>query len=120
MENNLILSCLKIQGLDQRFLEEFLMNAIFTIVAKNYLARAKTLGDSVKRIHPELPFYIFLSDELDGTIDLAQEKYPVIEARSLGIPQCRNMAFYYGILEFCCAIKPFCFQYLAQRHGYEK
>jgi hypothetical protein len=30
------------------------------------------------------------------------------------------MAFYYSLLEFSCAIKPFCFQYLAQRYGYEK
>jgi hypothetical protein len=96
------------------------MNAIFTIVAKNYLAHAKTLGDSVKRIHPELPFYIFLSDELDGTIDLAQEKYPIIEGKLLGIPQYRNMAFYYGMLEFCCAIRPSCFQYLALRHRHER
>ena len=96
------------------------MNAVFTIVAKNYLPRAKTLGDSIKAIHPDLQFYIFLSDELDGTIDLAREKYPIIEAKSLGIASWRNMAFYYSILELCCAIKPFCFQYLAERHGCEK
>ncbi|MHB1456388.1 MAG: glycosyltransferase family protein [Armatimonadota bacterium] len=96
------------------------MNAVFTIVAKNYLPRAKTLGDSVKAIHPELPFYIFLSDELDGMIDLAQERFPIIEAKLLGIPQFRDMAFYYNLLEFSCAIKPFCFQYLAQHYGYEK
>lgn len=96
------------------------MNAIFTIVAKNYLPRAKTLGDSIKAIHPDMPFYIFLSDELDGAIDPAQEQYPIIEAKSLGIPQWRNMVFYYGLLEFSCAIKPFCFQHLSQCYGYEK
>jgi hypothetical protein len=96
------------------------MNAVFTIVSKNYLARAKTLGDSIKAIHTDLSFYIFLSDELEDKIDLVQETYPIVEARSLGIPQWRNMAFYYGVLEFSCAIKPFCFQYLAQHYEYEK
>jgi hypothetical protein len=96
------------------------MNAVFTITAKNYLPRAKTLGDSIRTIDPNLPFYIFLSDELEGKVDLTQEKYPIVEARSLGIPQCRDMAFYYNLLEFSCAIKPFCFQYLAQRYGHEK
>ena len=94
------------------------MNAVFTICAKNYLSRAQTLGDSIKAIDPDLLFYIFLSDELDGSIDLAQQKYPIIEAKFLGIPQWRNMAFYYDILEFSCAIKPFCFQYLAQNYNY--
>ena len=96
------------------------MNAIFTIVAKNYLPRAKTLGDSIKAIHPDLPFFIFLSDELEGNIDRAQEKYPIIEAKSLGISKWRDMAFYYSLLEFSCAIKPVCIQYLARRYGYEK
>ena len=96
------------------------MNAVFTIVAKNYLPRALTLGDSVKAIHPDLPFFIFLSDELDGAVTPSMLRYPVVEAKDLGIARCRQMAFYYTILEFCCAIKPFCFEYLERLHGYEK
>ena len=42
------------------------MNAICTICAKNYLAHAKTLGDSIRKFHPEVEFYILLSDEIDN------------------------------------------------------
>jgi len=94
--------------------------AVFTIVAKNYLSHARTLGDSIKKIHPELDFYIFLSDELQGYVDSAKERYPIIEAKGLGIAQFRQMTFYYSLLELACAIKPFCFDYLFRIYQYEK
>jgi hypothetical protein len=96
------------------------MNAIFTVVAKNYLAQARTLGDSLAQLHPELPFYIFLSDEADGVIDLGAEKYLTIEAKSLGIPKYEEMTFKYDVIEFSTAIKPFCFEHLFSGKGYDK
>lgn len=96
------------------------MDACFTIVAKNYFARAITLSDSVKKTHPDMPFYIFLSDEIEDKDNIIQRKIPVIEAKDLGITKWRDMAFYYNLLELSCAIKPFCFQYLFQNFKFEK
>ena len=96
------------------------MDAAFTIVTKNYLPQARTLGDSIRGIHPDLPFLILLADETEGQIDLAKEIYPVVEARNIGISAYRDMAFKYDLVEFCTSIKPFCFEYLFANYGYKK
>lgn len=96
------------------------MNAVFTIVAKNYLPQARVLGDSIKRIHPDLPFHILLSDEAAGVIDLSKEKYPAIEVKDIGISSYRDMAFKYMLVEFATAVKPFFFDYLFKKFNYDK
>lgn len=94
------------------------MNAVFTIVAKNYLPRARTLGDSIMKLHSDVDFYIILADEIDGYINLEKEKYQTIEAKYLNIPNFHEMGFKYNILEFCTAIKPYIFTFLFEKHGY--
>ncbi len=74
------------------------MEAVFTIVAKNYLARAITLGDSIKKNNPELDFFIFLADEI-GDADIASCSYKVIEAKDINILYFYTIAFQYNILE---------------------
>jgi hypothetical protein len=93
------------------------MNAVFTIVAKNYLALAKTLGDSLRDIHPDLPFYIFLVDEAEGEIDLSKQKHNIIEIKNIGIADWKDMAFKYDVVEFNTSVKPFCFKYLFENHN---
>jgi hypothetical protein len=96
------------------------MNAVFTIVAKNYLGQAHTLGDSLRAVHPDLAFHIILADEADGLLELPHEPYPTIEARQMGIDSYEEMAFKYDLVEFATAIKPFVFEYLFRRFGYER
>jgi hypothetical protein len=96
------------------------MNAVFTIVAKNYLPQARTLGDSIRRIHPDLPFYILLADETEGLLDLTKERYTVIEVKDMGIVGYKDMAFKYSLVEFSTAIKPFILEYLFERFRFEK
>ena len=86
--------------------------AYFTICAKNYLAYALTLYQSVQRIDAERPFYIFLSDELDGTRAPSGPNLHIIEGKELGLPAYWDMAFRYSVLEFATAIKPGCFSFL--------
>lgn len=95
------------------------MNAIFTVVAKNYLALARTLGDSIKAMHPDLPFYIFLSDEADGYLDLSNEKHETIEVKSIGNYEWEDMAFKYDVTEYATAVKPYVFQYLFEKFDFE-
>lgn len=87
--------------------------AVFTIASRNYFALAKTFLESVKKAHPEgVRLYLFLADE--GGDMLANEKVPfqVVEGKDLAIPNYKQMAFQYDIMEFNTAIKPFCFNYL--------
>jgi hypothetical protein len=96
------------------------MDAVFTIITKNYLPQARTLGDSIKNFHPNLDFFMVLADETEGQIDLKKEKYPVIETKDMGIASYRDMAFKYDLVEFCTSMKPFIFEYFFNKYGYEK
>lgn len=96
------------------------MRAVFTICAKNYLAQARTLGDSIRATNPGLDFYIFLSDERSQPAAENQGKYLCIEVKNLGIPRFREMCFMYDVMELACAIKPFCFRYLFESCSYNK
>jgi hypothetical protein len=96
------------------------MNAIFTIVAKNYLPQARTLGDSIKKLSPDMPFHIILVDEVNGAPDLGAEKYEVTQFKNMGFPFWRDMAYKYNVIEFSTAVKPFVFDYLFKNRNYEK
>lgn len=96
------------------------MDAVFTIVTKNYMPQARTLGDSLQNANHKLAFFIVLADEVEGRIDLGKEKYPVIEVKDIGIDSYRDMAFKYDLVEFCTAIKPFVIEYLFDKYGYQK
>lgn len=97
-----------------------MMDAVFTIVTKSYLPQARTLGDSIRRFHPDLGFHVLLADETGGPAGLTHERYPVTEARDIGIPAFLDMAFKYDLVEFCTAIKPFAFEHLFDRFGYQR
>ncbi|MCA6069130.1 glycosyltransferase [Chryseobacterium sp. RG1] len=89
--------------------------AIFTICAKNYLAQALTLRDSILKYNPEIDFYLFLADE--KTDDISDVN--VVELDDSWIHDWKRMAFKYNVIEFATSIKPFCFNKLFQE-GYDK
>lgn len=93
--------------------------AIFSIVAKNYLPMANALGDSSKRVHPDIPFFVIVADPEDGMIVFEEQQYPIVPATALGIDRLEEMAFKYNVTEFCTALKPFSFDYFF-RQGFEK
>lgn len=90
------------------------MKAIFTICAKNYLAQALTLRQSVLDNNDDVDFFFFLADDNNG-IEI-DNLYPVC---SLNIENWQNMAFKYNVIEFATSIKPFCFLKLFSL-GYQK
>lgn len=96
------------------------MNAVFTIVAKNYLPMARTLGDSIRALHPTLAFHILLADEPDNIVQLDAERFPITFARDIGIQKYRELAFKYSVIELSTALKPFFFEYLFDRFEYDK
>ena len=80
----------------------------FTICARNYLAYALTLRDSLNAVEPDAPFIVFLSDAADG-VDIPGLQ--VVGMDALGIADLDDLTFRYTVLELRTAIKPFCFDY---------
>ena len=80
----------------------------FTICARNYLAYALTLRDTLHSVEPDAPFIVFLSDAADG-VDVPGLN--VVGMDALGIADLDDLTFRYTVLELSTAIKPFCFDY---------
>ncbi len=98
------------------------MNAIFTIVAKNYTGLAQVLESSVRK-HSDAEFFVIVADEWNDAQHL-QQSIPVnvlVAREILNIPaaEWEQMAFKYNLVEFCTAIKAASFQYLFTK-GYGK
>ncbi len=83
------------------------MTAVGTIVAKNYLPFARVLGESLRRWHPDVPFYVALVDEPEGLFDPAEEAFPMLGLAELGIPRLADFCFRYTRREAVSAAKPY-------------
>jgi SAM-dependent methyltransferase len=79
---------------------------VCTIIAKNYLAAARVMGQSLAHHHPEVRFRVLIIDEIKGYIDPADEPFDVVRPDQLGITDFERMAGTYDILELSTAVKP--------------
>lgn len=86
--------------------------ALFTIVSKNYLAYARTLLNSVAKMHPEFKLFLCLVDEIDDCFKPDEELFSIVKADELGIPSFRDMALRYDVMELNTAVKPFMFRWM--------
>ena len=93
---------------------------ICTIVAKNYLAHARCLVDSFLAHHPDGRAFVLLVDRPDGFFDPDAERFTVVLAEDLEIPDFKALTFRYTVLELCTAVKPFFLEYLFQSYEYDK
>jgi hypothetical protein len=96
------------------------MNCVFTIVAKNYLSFALTLGDSLIQQDKNLDFYIFIVDDLAGVPTELATKYKTIVVNETIVSSHLEMAFKYNVTEYSTAIKPYIFSYLFNNNKHEK
>jgi hypothetical protein len=85
------------------------MTLVFTICSINYLAQAKTLGESLMQHHPDVQFVIGLVDILDqAEINTEQlPAFPMLEVAQLHIPNFDWMCANYDITELNTAVKPY-------------
>lgn len=92
-----------------------LATAYFTICARNYLAFAATLAESLRAKEPDASFFVFLADDTEGT-----EAFPetIIPMSALDLPEIGSMQFRYTLLEFATAIKPACLLHLLQSRNF--
>ena len=93
------------------------MRIAFTLCSNNYLAQAKTLGDSLLAHNPNYKFVIGLVDKRVAEIDYDfLLPHQVIEAETAGIPNFDDLCQRYDIIELNTAVKPFFFKYLFLEH----
>ncbi len=93
--------------------------AWFTICAKNYLAYAITLYQSLVQHHEDAQFTVFLVDELDDQNLLKKLPFTLINAKSLPLAHFPDMALRYDVMELATAIKPTCFKTLLTDHNFD-
>ena len=87
-------------------------HAIFTICSNNYVPMAAVLLQSAGEHHPNATLYLCLADKLLPEPGFYPPGCQIITAEDLDIPEFRQFAFRYDIMEFNTAVKPFMFLYL--------
>ena len=94
---------------------------VFTVATSSYLGQAKTLGDSVIQHNPDTEFVIGLVDKLDVSLcPLPLPPYKIIQLEELNIPDLSEFLERYSLWEFCCNVKPFFAEHIAEKLGPEK
>lgn len=96
------------------------VTAVVTIVAKNYLAQARVLMDSVRAVDPDYLRVVLLVDEVEGRFDPGAEDFEVVLSEDLGIPHSRWFHFKYSVLELSTAVKPFFISWLFRKYALKK
>ncbi|WP_266366589.1 glycosyltransferase family protein [Tellurirhabdus rosea] len=94
------------------------MTLAFTLCSINYLAQARTLGDSLRQTNPDWQFVIGLVDRL-AEANLPEElvpAYPMIEVDRIEIEDFAGMCDRYDITELNTAVKPYYMDYLFRHH----
>jgi hypothetical protein len=92
------------------------MNIAFTLCSINYLAQAKTLYDSLKKLNPSWHFIVGLVDKNVHNIDLTFLDCEILYVDKINIEGFEQMVNSYSIVEFITAVKPFYFTYLFENH----
>lgn len=83
--------------------------AFATIIAKNYLSHARVLARSLEEIHPEIPFFVLLTDEIHGTFDPREEPFDFISLSTVGFPVSPAN---YGRQQLAVMLKPYVLGFL--------
>jgi Glycosyl transferases group 1 len=94
--------------------------AACTIISKNYIALARTLADSFRRFHPDVPFFVLLVDQVDGYFEPERELFYILGLDELNIPDKNSFCFKYNILELNTAVKPYFLLHLLDKYGINK
>lgn len=93
------------------------MTLAFTLCSINYLAQARTLGDSLKRTNPHIRYVIGLVDRLDAAKVPADRlpDFELLELHRIGIVGLDEMCLHYNITELNTAVKPYFIRYFFER-----
>jgi hypothetical protein len=93
------------------------MKIAFTLCSNNYLAQARTLGDSLVKHNSDYHFVIGLVDKFNPEIDYSFfTPYELVEIENIGILDFQSLVEKYNIVELNTAVKPFLFDYLLTKY----
>jgi len=94
---------------------------VYTSINGAYLANARILAQSVKKIHPEWKFVLLFNDIESNYINWRNEPFDeVLYAHKLPVENFRNWFFKYTVVELCTAVKGVAAQYLFDEKGADK
>jgi hypothetical protein len=97
------------------------MNIAFTICSNNYLAHAKTLGDSFLAFHPDAKFIIGLVDQYHPELDYDFYKaFDFIPVEDIRVPGFDELNAKYDITELNTAVKPAYLHYIFKKYAADK
>jgi len=91
-----------------------------TIISPNYLAFARTLADSYLAQHPEQSFYVLIVADLSDATPFAEYSFKPVMLDELGIPNLRDVAMRYDILELNTNVKPTFLKHLLSKYGLDE
>ncbi len=83
-----------------------------TVIAKNYVAFARVLAQSLATHHPDGRIWTLLIDDFEGYIDPADEPFEVLTPADIGCAPFNQMAARYSVLELSTAVKPWLLRHL--------
>lgn len=86
--------------------------SICTIIAKNYIASARTLCRSFLANHPDGKCFVLIIDDFEGFINPDDECFEILQLPCLNIPDLPNFCFKYDLVELSTAVKPYFLDYL--------
>jgi lipopolysaccharide biosynthesis glycosyltransferase len=89
--------------------------AVCTIIAKNYLAFARSLAQSFLALHPDYRFFVLVVDDYEGFIKPSEECFDIINMSDLQIEDLSSFCFKYDVTELCTAAKPFLLDFLLRQ-----
>src|SRR5262249_968515 len=91
-------------------------HAVCTIIAKNYLAFARTLAQSFRRFHPDYKVYVLIVDDFETYIT-SDECFEILKLTDLKIPKLQALCFKYDVKELCTAVKARLLEYLLRENS---
>jgi hypothetical protein len=97
------------------------MNIAFTICSNNYLAQAKTLGDSFLEFHPDWKFVIGLVDLYDSDFDYSFfDNFEIIKVSNIKVQDFEEIIGKYNIVEINTAVKPSFIKHIFTNYNADK
>jgi hypothetical protein len=88
---------------------------VFTLCSANYLAHAKTLGDSLRQFNADYHFVIGLVDRVAPDTPPVWLPYEMIPVEDVGIDGLIDMIARYDVVELNTAVKPFYIDFIYRR-----
>ena len=90
-----------------------------TIIARNYLAYARTLAASFAEHHPGAQCWVLVVDDPGATLDDAGEPFELVRPDQLDIERFEGMPAMYDVTELSTAVKPWFMRWMLERSSGE-